>query len=197
MKRGGGVMAACLIVLAGLSCSESSDPTADESDSTTDEAAVSSERDVPLDMLKACPTDARYRDRWPDTAAGGPSIGPITIAVGKGVEKRGLRAKRVDPGVLFAKMLILIDAKAGTRMQVTTTAAVQGDELRLDHFSDVGGWSEARSRLDTRVPDRGQEKNRPADIPGYVYASQPGCYALQVLLDGRSYGPFGLKIVDG
>lgn len=169
---------------------------ADEGDGAAParEATMTAER--PASPAGPCPTRGRFRDRWPEFAAGGPSAGPVTLALGRDAETRGVGSQRDADGRLRAKVLLLVDAAAGTPVRMSV-AGPPGVSARLTHFSYATGWDGARAEIAAEVPDRGQGSDRPADVPGHVMATGPGCYAITVEVGGRSYGPLGFRLQGG
>lgn len=147
---------------------------------------------------EVCPSEARYSDRWTAVALGGPTIGPITLAVG------GPRRKRIgllnSNGEWLVKLLILVDAPTGERITATANQLNGKAVGRFTHFSNTlagsgqPSYADGRDRLDGTVMGHQDSDLGPKDIPGFLLVETPGCYQLTFTLGNQTYGPFGLEI---
>ena len=147
---------------------------------------------------KPCQTAAGYSDRWQAIAGGGPSIGAITLSLGHnamdGVVSAPATNFRVPDGWRSVKLLILVDAKPG---QILVAAARRvGDDAagRFTHGMDAQA-SEPPQVMTVKL-GRPASRNTPPpiDLPGALLVPGQGCYAIFLALDGRLYGPFGLRV---
>ena len=129
------------------------------------------------DVEAAAPcSEAVYSDRWAKYAAGGPSSGPVTLAIGRA---ETLAAHRLDDGGLSAKLLVLVDALPGTRVDLKVRAVAGSSDARLTHFDRSGQSVGGRAR------DPGQWPPPPVDIPGALEVDAPGQFELTVAVAGQ------------
>lgn len=146
-----------------------------------------------------CPSEATYSDRWADLALGGPTLGPITLAVGDQAEQK-VSGLRTPNGDWILKLLLLVDAPTGTAITGVAKQMNGPGVGRFTHFSDkpsgVGQptYEQGLDRLEGSIRSHGNPDNAPKDLPGYLVVRNPGCYELTFSLDGASYGPFGVRI---
>lgn len=142
-----------------------------------------------------CETAAEYSDRWSHIALGGPSIGPVTLALGKAVTTGNLPIVKMADDRWSLKLLILVDAPAGTPLRATARRQTDGLRGRLTHFSkDHDRWDLAAETLEGTVPDRGHGPGQPNDIPGALLVAKSGCYEVSIVLGEEQFGPFGILI---
>lgn len=129
---------------------------------------------------KLCLSQVNFRTPWPGKFLGGPTDGPISFATGE----RALEAKAdTKASTFFVKALLLVDARPGTPIDMSGEDRA-GEKASFTHFSD---GTIPRPTVDAVLPDRGQSRNRPADIPGYIFVRKAGCYTVQVRVAGRKY----------
>lgn len=141
-----------------------------------------------------CPEGPAYSDRWSDQFSGGPSDGPVTLAVGRSPNDVGVPASHSPDGsVLFAKVLIAIAAAPSTPVTLDGAEVSTGALVRFTHFAGAGSEMEAGSN-DGEVPNRGQGPSGVADLPGYVLVDEPGCFRITVRVGERATGPFFLRL---
>jgi hypothetical protein len=91
-------------------------------------------------------------------------------------------------------LLILVDAKPGQRL--FAAARREGDAAagRFTH----GMYDQASEPQALMIVKLGRPASRntppPIDLPGTLLVPGRGCYEIFLALEGRVYGPFGLKI---
>jgi hypothetical protein len=129
---------------------------------------------------------AQYSERWQEFASGGPTSGPVTLALGSGEKVSWYRAGHQR---FVVKMLVLVDARPGTPVRLSAESVDGAGSARLTHF----GVSE-RSTVSDRVPIARQWQPPPVDIPGSLVVSALGEYQLRVELDGERTVEFCVKL---
>jgi hypothetical protein len=118
-----------------------------------------------------------HSERWAKYAAGGPSSGPVVLAIGRA---ETLTAHRLDDGGLSAKLLVLVDALPGTAVDLSVRAmSGSSSDARLTHFAASGPSVGGRAR------DPGQWAPPPVDIPGTLEVDAPGQFELTVAVAGH------------
>lgn len=146
-----------------------------------------------------CPSEAKYSDRWTNFALGGPTLGPITLAVGDQTEQK-VSGLLTPNGDWILKLLLLVDAPTGTSITGVATQTNGSGIGRFTHFStnlsEVGQptYEQGLDRLEGSIRSHGNPDNAPKDLPGYLVVRNAGCYELTFSLDGMSYGPFGVRL---
>lgn len=142
-----------------------------------------------------CATDAL--ETGPNSVGnGGPTLGPVTIAIGVNGTTEPLRGQDRVEGRIRTKMLVIVDAPAGRSFRLAVSGTSTGADARFTHQQHGIGWADGVRELAAPVPKRGSEfPNRPADIPGYLLATKAGCYALDVTYNGRRLGTIGLRLL--
>lgn len=189
-----------LLFLAGCSSlgKSAESPTVVPAASLSGDSAVAVGRAAQEAALKPCHTAATYSDPWPSIAGGGPTIGAITFSLGHnamdGVVSSPATIYKVPAGWRAVKLLILVDAKPG-QMLVAAARRVGDDAAgRFTHGIDAEA-SEPPQVMSVKL---GQPASRnippPIDLPGALLVPGGGCYEIFLALDGRLYGPFGLKV---
>ncbi len=147
---------------------------------------------------KPCHSAASYSDRWQAIAGGGPNIGAITLSLGHnamvGVVSAPATNLRVPEGWRSVKLLILIDAKPGQMLVAAARRVGDDASARFTH----GMNAEASEPPQVMTVKLGQPASRntppPIDLPGALLVPGPGCYEMFLALDGRLFGPFGLRV---
>ena len=128
-----------------------------------------------------------------ELAGGGPSIGPVSFPIGSsGVDGTVPYWKVVNK--LHVKLPLLIDAPAGSTVELAGIRRSDGEEARFAYLDIAPDWAMAIARPMFALPDRGQSDQRPADVPGVFIAPGPGCYQLTVTVNSIPFGPFGIYL---
>lgn len=139
-----------------------------------------------------CQTDAHYSDRWASIARGGPSIGPVTLALGRSPETgQDLSTFRDKDGKLNLKLLILADVQPGTRVVILGRS--KDSVARFTHF-DGDSWALAKETAEGVLENRGSGEGPPVEAPGAMLVEKEGCYQLSVSVGGEPFGSFGVLL---
>lgn len=133
-------------------------------------------------------------NRWPDRFLGGPSSGPIAFATGR--DKRLFATRTPDGEYLFAKTLLIVDGPTNSALRLNGAEVSTGESAYFTHLDQSSELPPVPGPSEGAVPDRGQSESKPADIPGYLMAQQPGCYLVEVTLAGEAYGPFAFRLIN-
>lgn len=144
-----------------------------------------------------CPPGPEFAERWPDEISGGPTDGPVTVAVGRVPNELGLPASPAPGGrYLLTKVLLAVAAPPGTRLEIRGAERETGAAIGFTHLDRSRRQAEAIEPGPPigEVPARGQGAAGVADLPGYVLVEEPGCYRFTVAVDGRASGPFFLRL---
>jgi hypothetical protein len=92
------------------------------------------------------------------------------------------------------KFLILVDAKPGQELVAAARRVGDGASGRFTHGIDSQA-SEPQEVLKVKL---GQPASRneppPIDLPGALLVPGAGCYEIFMTLEGRLFGPFGLRV---
>lgn len=135
---------------------------------------------------------APYADPWPDFVAGGPTDGPVLVAIGR-MPPDGLSTTSTSDGHLSAKMLLIVDAEPGTPIQIAAVPA-NGGHTRFTHATGRDPlWATARAEPVFALPG-GTRQERPVDVPGAVLADRPDDYRIIVRVADTAFGPFCLRL---
>lgn len=144
-----------------------------------------------------CPAGPPFAERWPDQMHGGPTDGPVTVAVGKNPNEHGLPTSPAPGGhYLLTKVLLAVAAPPGTRLEIRGAERESGAAMGFTHLDREGREGE-EIRPGPRVgevPVRGQSAAGVADLPGYVLIEEAGCFRFTVAVGGRVRGPFYLRL---
>jgi hypothetical protein len=145
-------------------------------------------------ISEECPSGPPYSNRWSDRLLGGPSDGPVTLAVGKDAAEHGLTLSRsAERANLFVKVLIGIAAPPGTPVFLEGTLRGSGLPVSFTHLGREGGATSA-ALGSVPLPDRGQGAQGVADLPGYIVTKEPGCAEITARVGQEVAGPFYLRL---
>jgi len=146
---------------------------------------------------QACPAGPPFAERWLGQMLGGPTDGPVTVAVGRDPNEHGLPASPARGGrYLLTKVLLAVAAPPGTLLEIRGAERETGAAMGFTHLDRSRREGEAIEPGPSigEVPDRGQGTSGVADIPGYVLVEEPGCFRFTVAVGGRVGGPFYLRL---
>jgi len=125
-----------------------------------------------------CRDRSEYQNRWPDKVNGGPTIGPVTLAVGTGQP-----LPSIPLGTKYrTKLPVIVDAQIGDSI---TLRALPGPTQAALAYEGVSP-DDAKASQSFSLPE-GSFGGSPIDIPGVVIFSTTGCLQLEVTLNGASY----------
>lgn len=135
---------------------------------------------------------APYANRWPRLVGGGPTDGPVLLAVGEAAHA-GLPTTATADGHLMAKLLLVVDAEPGTKVVMRATS-VNGGHLRFTHATGDGpSWNTARTKPAFALPP-GTRGSRPVDVPGIALADRADDYRIIVSIADEDFGPFCVRL---
>lgn len=129
---------------------------------------------------QACPVSPRIGAPWPSRFQEGPTDRRVSVAIGS--DPLTLQPTRRGHW-FFAKALLIVKARAGSRIKVVGREKTSGSRMLFTHLSKPASKFPKKGV----VPKRGQGLRGPADLPGYVFAREPGCYRVTVTLGGRVF----------
>jgi hypothetical protein len=129
---------------------------------------------------QACPVSPRIGAPWPSRFQEGPTDRRVSVAIG--TDPLTLQPTRGGHW-FFAKALLIVKARAGSRIKVVGKERTFGSKMLFTHLSKPASKFPKKGL----VPKRGQGLRGPADLPGYVFVRESGCYRVTVTLGGRVF----------
>src|ERR1700674_3770388 len=173
-----------LLFLAGCSSSvkPAGSPSLQPGASLSGDPAVAVAQAAQAAASKPCNTAASFSDRWPAIAGGGPTIGAITLSLGRdvmdGVVSVPATNISVPNGWRYVKFLILVDAKPGQMLVAAARRVGDDAAARFSHGMDAQ-TSEPPQVMMVKL---GQPASRnvppPIDLPGALLVPGFGCYEI-------------------
>lgn len=131
-----------------------------------------------------CVSRPQSETPWPEVAGGGPTDGPVTMALPSGPVR--LRSNGIW------KVLMLLDpseASIGTPIEFRESPESEATGMLFQY-----GEADFGSPYEFELPWRELTDDGPYDAPGSMWFPAPGCYTFEVLVDGSARGPFSILV---
>lgn len=97
---------------------------------------------------------------------------------------------------LYAQLPIQVTGSGASTVTVSSSSVTAGQSLRFSHVSPGPRWEDATT-IATAQLNGSPDTSITATLPGYAVASSPGCYQVNVNVDGTTYGPFAVVFKQG